>query len=123
MIHVHYNSITGEVIWAYHDSCSDIPTPNIVIGDEDWSSISALTSKHVDLATLSLVYDTEELNNINSSYQISEIDAQIEAIEVKTYRPLREIALGIDDGTATTNLLEYNTQITNLRIKRASLLS
>ena len=54
--------------------------------------------------------------------QIIEIDMQIEAIEAKSYRPLREIALGLDlDGTALTKLTEYNTQITNLRTQRATL--
>lgn len=54
--------------------------------------------------------------------QIIEIDMQIEAIEAKSYRPLREIQLGLDlDGTALTKLTEYNTQITNLRTQRAEL--
>ena len=52
--------------------------------------------------------------------QIAEIDAQIAEIEAKTYRPLREIALGIGtDGTALAKLTVYQEHIATLRAQRA----
>ena len=62
-------------------------------------------------------YLSESINK-----QIADIDAQIADLEAKTYRPLREIQLGLDaDGTALAKLTEYNKQITDLRTKRAKL--
>lgn len=54
--------------------------------------------------------------------QIAVIDNQILELENKTYRPLREIALGLDsDGKAQTKLSELNSQITELRTQRTTL--
>lgn len=49
-------------------------------------------------------------------YRIAVINAQITDVESKTYRPMREISLGIDaDGTALKKLTAYNDQIIDLR--------
>ena len=54
--------------------------------------------------------------------QIAEIDNRISELENKTYRPLREIALGIDtDGKAAAKLADYNSKITALREQRTAL--
>lgn len=55
--------------------------------------------------------------------QIADIDAEIAAIEANTFRPLREIQLGIDDGTAAALLADYQTQIVALREQRAALVA
>ena len=124
MTYIHYNEKTGEFIHAYHDSCSDIPTPNISVSDEEWSPISTLTTKRIDLTTLKLVYDDAEPNNIIINNSIGEIDCKISEIETKTYRPLREIALGLDtDGTSASKLADYQSQIEALRTERATLKS
>ena len=44
-------------------------------------------------------------------------------IEAKTFRPLREIQLGIDDGTAAALLADYQAQIGTLREQRATLVA
>ena len=54
-------------------------------------------------------------------YEIAVINSKIAYIENKTYRPLREITLGLDtDGTAKTKLEASNTQIAALRAQRAT---
>ena len=55
--------------------------------------------------------------------QVHDIDAEIAAIEAKTFRPLREIQLGIDDGTAAALLADYQAQIGTLREQRATLVA
>lgn len=55
-------------------------------------------------------------------YQIAVINAHIADIESKTYRQLREIALGMDSGgTASAKLTEYTNQIMELREQRTAL--
>ena len=51
--------------------------------------------------------------------KIPEIDAQIKSLEDGQTRQLREIAIGLDDGTAKTKLQEANSQIAALRTQRA----
>ena len=53
--------------------------------------------------------------------QIAEIDNQISELESKTYRPLLEITLKLDDGKAAAKLTKLNSQITALREQRTAL--
>ena len=52
--------------------------------------------------------------------KIPEIDAQIKTLEDGQTRQLREIALGLDDGTAKAKLEASNTQIAALRAQRTT---
>lgn len=64
--------------------------------------------------------DNQEVIWQNTLTAIREIDNSIAEIELKTYRPLREIAIGIDtDGTALAKLTGYQEQIETLRAQRA----
>ena len=56
-----------------------------------------------------------------AAVKLAAVDAQISELEMKTYRPLREIALGLDDGKAAAKLTELNTQIVALRSRRETL--
>ena len=64
-----------------------------------------------------------ELNAAAINRQIEDIDNQIAELESKTYRPLREISLGIDEGTARDKLAAFDAQITALRAQRAALVA
>lgn len=54
--------------------------------------------------------------------KIKDIDSRLDYLDIKSVRPMKEIALGLDtDGTAQTKLADYNSQITALRTQRAAL--
>ena len=67
--------------------------------------------------------DLERMSDADLDALCLMIEAEMTAIEAKTFRPLREIQLGIDDGTAAALLADYQAQIGTLREQRATLVA
>lgn len=143
--YAHYN---GEKIISIHHAGiwteAQIPEPRIEISDEEREKITADMSSYfvVDGA---IVYDpapkdnkrykrsngnwivdadaTAEANTQKVKTKIADIDQQILAIEATQPRQIREITLGLDDGSAQATLVKSNEMIGLLRKDRAALIA
>jgi hypothetical protein len=117
-VYVNYDASTKKVLGSYGEE-SYTPSPYIPITGDAWNAAypygidnltvsEDLTSLVID-STVKTAKDAET-NNIT-------IKSQIKVLEDSQDRQLREIALGLDDGTAKTKLETTNTAIIALRAK------
>lgn len=128
---VHYDEETKKII----EGCavqSATPLPCIEIPDAEWFALENYMSSCAitvsdDLKTLVVdkadksAKDTQVAEQ-NVAKKIEDIDAQLDALDLKSIRSRGEILDGLDtDGAAAAKITEYRTQIATLRSARKAL--